>query len=99
MERLLGTAAPVGADPPAGETESPAQEAFAAKERLGGRVAPIGTGRPAGGTGSPARAWSLPKERLLGGSPHRPGPTSWGDGESCLGGCRCQWSAGGGRPG
>ena len=30
-------------------------------------------------------------------SSQRPGPTNWGDGESCLGGGRCLWRAYGGR--
>ena len=51
-----------------------------------------------GGRGVLPRRRSLPMERLQGdGSPHWPGPTSLGDGESCPGGGRCLWSSCGGR--
>ena len=67
-------------------------------ERLGGTAAPSGPGLPIGGMGSRAKA----AVRAYGasrrdGSPKRPGPTYWRDGESCQGGGRCLWSACGGR--
>ena len=66
-------------------------------ERLRGTAAPIGAGPPRGGTGSPAQAVVGAYGLHAGdGSPQWPGPTKWGDGESCPGGARCLWSACGG---
>ena len=63
-------------------------------ECLPGTAAPSGPGPRAGGTDSAAPvavgAYGAP---VGDGCPHRRGPTSWGDGESCLRGGRCLWSA------
>ena len=59
-----------------------------------GRHVPNGPGPPAGGTGSPAQvAVGAYGGRAGDGSSQRPGPTSWGDRESCQGGGRCLWRA------
>ena len=95
MEHLWGMAAPVGARPPVGGTGSPAQEF--PKERLRGTAAPIGAGQPAE-TGSRAQeAVAAYGVHAGDGSPHWRGPTSWGDGESSLGGGCCLWSTCGGQ--
>ena len=63
-------------------------------ECLLGTVAPSGPDPPTGGTGSPAQAAVGAYGAPVGdGSPQRPKPTSWGDGEWCPGGGRCLWSA------
>ena len=63
-------------------------------EHLRGTVGPIGAGPPVGVTGSLAQEAVTPYGAPAGdGSPHWRGPTSWGDGESSLGGGRCLWSA------
>ena len=54
MECMRGTAAPIGAGPPAGVTGGFAQEGSLPMEHLQGTAAPIGVGPPAGGTGRPA---------------------------------------------
>ena len=68
-------------------------------EGLKGRVVPNGPGPPTGGTGSPAQAAIAAYVGPVGdGSSQRPGPTSWGDGESCPGASRYLWRVCGGRP-
>ena len=67
-------------------------------ECMRGTAAPIGAGPPVGGTGSPAQEAVTTYGAPAGdGRPHWRGPTSREDGESCLGGGRCLWSACGGR--
>ena len=98
MERLRGTAAPIGAGPPAGGWKDLLRRQPLPMERMQGTAAPIGPRPQAWGTGSPAHeavaAYGTPAGD---GSPHRHGPTSSGDGESCPGGNRCLWGACGGR--
>ena len=61
-------------------------------------TAPCGLGPPAGGTGSPAQAaFGAYRVRVVDGGPLRPGPTSWGDGETCPGVGRGLWWARRGR--
>ena len=68
------------------------------KECLRGIAAPIGAGPPAGRMGSLAQEAAAASGAPAGdGSPHRRGPTSWGERESCRGGGRCLRSACGGR--
>ena len=63
-------------------------------EGLRGTAVPNGPGPPAGVTGSPAQVAVGAYGRPVGkDSSQRPGPTSWGDGESYLGGGRCLWRA------
>ena len=66
-------------------------------EGLRGRAVANGPGSPARGTGSTAEvvvgAYGGPAGD---GTSQRPGPTSWGDGESCPGSGRCPWRACGG---
>ena len=55
MGHLWGTTAPIGADPLAWGSGSPAQAAVAAYEVHAGDGSPRGHGPPTGGTGSPAQ--------------------------------------------
>ena len=62
-------------------------------ERLRGTPNPMGADPRAGGTGSPTEAAVGALGVHAGdGSLKRPGPTSWGDGEACPGGCPSLWS-------
>ena len=83
---------------PPGEGESSLGGGRCPRSACGGRQISLARAHQLGGQGVLPRRRSVSMECLRGtAAPKRPGPTNWGDGESCPGGGRCLWSACGGR--